>query len=309
MDGYVTKPIQPAALAAAIERWLPGDCRAEPARGEAVPAPVDLVAARRLAGGDEALRAEVAATFVEGCRQYQAELRDAVAVGRRCANRADRPHAEGRGGGRRRHDGPGTRRRAGGAQPGRLRRPRGRPLRGARAGARPSPGVPGCGSRTVATVPRLTPSKRYCRGRRSIAPRRTPSLQSVDGTDSAATGPRAARFDILHGTGLECSSVAMKHPADRPWLVRAALLALLALVVFSTEIPEIHNHDAGTPGLYSEDCPLARLAIPSWGLPALARPILFRPEAFPDPGPPRADTSPSEAARCPFAPRAPPATA
>ena len=50
MDGYVTKPIQPAALTAAIERWLPGESlpAAKPAS-----APVDLAAARRLAGGDE----------------------------------------------------------------------------------------------------------------------------------------------------------------------------------------------------------------------------------------------------------------
>ncbi len=78
MDGYVTKPIQPAALASAIERWLPQESlpAAKPAS-----APVDLVAARRLAGGDEELRAEVAAAFMEGCRQYQAELRDAVQAG------------------------------------------------------------------------------------------------------------------------------------------------------------------------------------------------------------------------------------
>ena len=83
MDGYVTKPIQPAALAAAIERWLPEESL--PAQSllaaKPVSVPVDLVAARRLAGGDEGLRAEVAAAFLEGCRQYRAELRDAVQSG------------------------------------------------------------------------------------------------------------------------------------------------------------------------------------------------------------------------------------
>jgi CheY-like chemotaxis protein/HPt (histidine-containing phosphotransfer) domain-containing protein len=78
MDGYVTKPIQPEALAAAIERWLPPEI---PPAAKPTPAPVDLIAARRLAGGDEELRAEVAAMFMEGCRQYQAELREAVQAG------------------------------------------------------------------------------------------------------------------------------------------------------------------------------------------------------------------------------------
>ena len=78
MDGYVTKPIQPAALAAAIEPWLPPESL--PAT-KPVSVPVDLIAARKLAGGDEALRAEVATTFMEGCRQYQAELRDAAQAG------------------------------------------------------------------------------------------------------------------------------------------------------------------------------------------------------------------------------------
>jgi hypothetical protein len=100
----------------------------------------------------------------------------------------------------------------------------------------------------------------------------------------------------------------MKSPADRPWWVRAALLGLLALVVVGVELPEIHDH-TGTPGLYSEDCPLARLALPSWGLPALASPTIPQPDALPDPGPPPTVASPSAAGRWAFAPRAPPATA
>jgi hypothetical protein len=100
----------------------------------------------------------------------------------------------------------------------------------------------------------------------------------------------------------------MNPLADRPWSVRAALLGFLALVVLSAELPELHNHDAGTPGLYSEDCLLARLALPSWGLPALAPPTLPQPDALPDPDPPRTVASPSGAVRSAFAPRAPPAT-
>jgi CheY-like chemotaxis protein len=70
MDEYVTKPIQPAALVAAIERLFPRD---GPAAAVPLP-PVDLAAARRVAGGDEGLRAEVAATFLESCPRQRAEL-------------------------------------------------------------------------------------------------------------------------------------------------------------------------------------------------------------------------------------------
>jgi signal transduction histidine kinase/DNA-binding response OmpR family regulator/putative methionine-R-sulfoxide reductase with GAF domain len=75
MDGFVTKPIRPAELASTVERLLPREILpfTKPAS-----VPVDLEAARRLAAGDEALRAEVAAMFVESSRRHQAELRDAV---------------------------------------------------------------------------------------------------------------------------------------------------------------------------------------------------------------------------------------
>jgi hypothetical protein len=101
----------------------------------------------------------------------------------------------------------------------------------------------------------------------------------------------------------------MTRLAGRPWLVRAALLGLLALVVLGAELPEIHEHGVGTSGLYNEDCPLARLAVPSWGLPALTPPTLPQPDALPDPGPARAFGAPSAPVRGAFAPRAPPATA
>ena len=89
MDGYVTKPIRPAELAAAIERLLPRETLPSTAVEHPLPhktlpsskpasPPVDIEAARRLAAGDEDLRAEVAAMFIEGCRRHQAELRDAV---------------------------------------------------------------------------------------------------------------------------------------------------------------------------------------------------------------------------------------
>jgi signal transduction histidine kinase/CheY-like chemotaxis protein/HPt (histidine-containing phosphotransfer) domain-containing protein len=78
MDGYVAKPIRPAELAAAIERLLPRGTL--PSARPASP-PVDLEVARALAAGDEELRAEVAAMFVESCPRHQTELRDAVKSG------------------------------------------------------------------------------------------------------------------------------------------------------------------------------------------------------------------------------------
>jgi protein-histidine pros-kinase len=93
MDGYVTKPIQPAALASAIERLAPREVlpagemllahqtlppREAQSTSKAESPPVDLEVARRLAAGDDELRAEVASLFVESSLRHQAELRDAV---------------------------------------------------------------------------------------------------------------------------------------------------------------------------------------------------------------------------------------
>ena len=101
----------------------------------------------------------------------------------------------------------------------------------------------------------------------------------------------------------------MNSLADRPGLVRVALLGLLALVVLGADLPEIHDHAAGAPGLYNEDCPLVRLALPTWGLPALAEPTLPRPDPLPDTGPPPALAWPSATVRWAYAPRAPPTNA
>jgi signal transduction histidine kinase/CheY-like chemotaxis protein/HPt (histidine-containing phosphotransfer) domain-containing protein/putative methionine-R-sulfoxide reductase with GAF domain len=100
MDGYLTKPIRPAELASAIERWLPRDSLATPPvappapAGKVVPSsspPVDLEAARRLAAGDEALRAEIAALFVESCQQHRVDLRNALQA-KDCARIAQIAH-------------------------------------------------------------------------------------------------------------------------------------------------------------------------------------------------------------------------
>ena len=71
-------PIRPTQLADAIERLLPRQTLPSPRPAPPPPPPVDLELARRLAAGDEELRAEVAAMFVESSRRHQAELRDAV---------------------------------------------------------------------------------------------------------------------------------------------------------------------------------------------------------------------------------------
>jgi hypothetical protein len=94
----------------------------------------------------------------------------------------------------------------------------------------------------------------------------------------------------------------MKSSGVRRWWVRA-LLGALALVVLGTELPEIHEHGTSTPGLYSEDCLLARLALPSWGLPAIAPPTVPQPDALPNPGPSPTVVAPSATDRWASSPR------
>jgi hypothetical protein len=89
---------------------------------------------------------------------------------------------------------------------------------------------------------------------------------------------------------------------------RAALLGLLVLALLGAELPDVHVHDAETPGFYNEECPLARLAVPGWGLPALARETLPEPDPVTDLASPPALVQPGRPARSAFAPRAPPAT-
>jgi hypothetical protein len=89
---------------------------------------------------------------------------------------------------------------------------------------------------------------------------------------------------------------------------RAALLGFLILAVLATELPDVHNHAAETPGFYNEECPLARLAVSGWGLPALTRETPARPELLGDPSVTPTLVEPIHPARSAFAPRAPPAT-
>jgi hypothetical protein len=88
--------------------------------------------------------------------------------------------------------------------------------------------------------------------------------------------------------------------------MRVVLLGLLGLAVLGTELPDVHTHDAETPGFYNQECPLARLGVPGWGLPALARETLPQPDPHTDPASPRAYAQAARATQSPFAPRAPP---
>ena len=89
---------------------------------------------------------------------------------------------------------------------------------------------------------------------------------------------------------------------------RVALLGFLVLAVLGAELPDVHVHQAETPGFYNEECPLARLAVPGWGLPALVPDTLLQPDPVSGPASPPALVQPAGPARLAFAPRAPPAT-
>jgi hypothetical protein len=97
----------------------------------------------------------------------------------------------------------------------------------------------------------------------------------------------------------------MRPLADRLGLVRATLLGLLLVVLIGAEIPEVHDHDASTAGLYNEECPLARLAVPSWGIPIVAADILAQPDPVPALAAAPVPDQPATP-RTGFAPRAPP---
>jgi hypothetical protein len=90
--------------------------------------------------------------------------------------------------------------------------------------------------------------------------------------------------------------------------LRVVLLGLLLVVLLGAEIPEIHDHNADTPGLYNEECPLGRLAVPGWGLAAGGRDSLPQRDPASDPATLPASAEPSAAPRPAFAARAPPAT-
>jgi CheY-like chemotaxis protein/HPt (histidine-containing phosphotransfer) domain-containing protein len=77
MDGYVTKPLKAADLAAAIAQLLPG---ALPSQLPAAP-PVDISAALRNVDGDQALLGDLFEAFQQDYPKQLAELRDAISTG------------------------------------------------------------------------------------------------------------------------------------------------------------------------------------------------------------------------------------
>ena len=78
MDGYVSKPIQAEALAAALAPFLAGPAADTP---ETEHAPIDRAAALRAVGGDQVLLADLMRLFLEDCPERVADLRAAVVSG------------------------------------------------------------------------------------------------------------------------------------------------------------------------------------------------------------------------------------
>src|SRR5262245_51316112 len=71
-----------------------------------------------------------------------------------------------------------------------------------------------------------------------------------------------------------------RRPAGvRCWRVGALVTLVLALLAAS-DLPVVHDHDA--PGLYNEECPLARLATTSPRLSASLDPAPFLPARAPE---------------------------
>jgi HPt (histidine-containing phosphotransfer) domain-containing protein len=78
MDGYVTKPLKAADLAAAIAQLLP----AAPLRQTpAGPPPVDVSAALRSVDGDQGLLADLFEAFQQDYPKQLAEIQDAIGMG------------------------------------------------------------------------------------------------------------------------------------------------------------------------------------------------------------------------------------
>jgi CheY-like chemotaxis protein/HPt (histidine-containing phosphotransfer) domain-containing protein len=77
MDGYLVKPIQPAALLNAIER-IASEPEQLPATGDAGPAAADRAALLEQVGGDARLLREIADLFVRESGRHLAALRQAI---------------------------------------------------------------------------------------------------------------------------------------------------------------------------------------------------------------------------------------
>lgn len=80
MDAYLTKPIEPPALFAAVENLAAQAAASPGAREAASAAAVDWQAGLARAGGDAALQREVAAAFLEDCPRLAADVRQGLAA-------------------------------------------------------------------------------------------------------------------------------------------------------------------------------------------------------------------------------------
>jgi hypothetical protein len=79
MDGYLTKPIQPATLLEAIKQLPPDSARP---RGRPVERVVlDRIALMERVDGDVRLLAEISATFPDACARIMARAREAMQTG------------------------------------------------------------------------------------------------------------------------------------------------------------------------------------------------------------------------------------
>src|SRR4029077_5047926 len=106
--------------------------------------------------------------------------------------------------------------------------------------------------------------------------------------------------DVIMQPGLELGWRRRPHNV-RSWRV-GALVALVLALLAASDLPVVHDHEA--PGLYNEECPLARLATTSPQVSASPSPGLFLPARAPEavPPAPRAVLAPFSPA--PFDPRA-----
>jgi signal transduction histidine kinase/DNA-binding response OmpR family regulator len=87
MDGYLSKPVDPTALFAAIEFGQAAIERRHVDRRSAASAPINVDELRRRLGGDEELMTEVAEMFLADCPARLADIKAAVASGNAAAIR------------------------------------------------------------------------------------------------------------------------------------------------------------------------------------------------------------------------------
>ena len=82
MDGYLSKPVDPQALFAAVEGVPPAEDAAAAYSAADGAATFDMAALRRRVGGDDSLTAEVIRLFREDCPVRMQSIREAIEAGR-----------------------------------------------------------------------------------------------------------------------------------------------------------------------------------------------------------------------------------